>query len=376
MKVVINALSQVGAGSRTYLSNVLPRLTRMDPSTSYTILWPGSEPWPADVSNRGNLTFVEVNLPQKPAILRLSYEQVVMPFLADGGDILFAPVDVGPVCSSVPLVLAIRNPNPFFDVSSRPLITRISLLCKRALISLSARRAAKVIFVSEYSRSHIVPQIGVPAARTLVIYHGIDHHRFNSEVGLDCQSSDGDQPARRYILCVSTITWHKNFEVLLKGYAMLPESLRADYDLVMAGRVAVRGYHERLKRLVTELGVDNSVHFLGEYPYDRIETLYKGASVYVLPSLLETFGHTLVEAMASGLPIIASRISCIPEIVGEAGLLFDPYSPEELTSRLASVLSEDGTRTRLVRAGQLRSKDFSWDKTTQGLVELFHSLGE
>lgn len=369
MKVVIDALSQVGAGSRTYLANVLPRLSQSHWGNTYFILWPAGKDIPLSLSESANMSFYRVNIPQKPMLPRLLYEQLIVPIIAKKGDVFFAPIDVGPLLAPCPVVLAIRNPNPFFHIP-RSLTSRAKLTLKKMMISLSARQAERVIFVSDHSKSHITPQVRIPPERACTIYHGIDHNKFRAD---KAETRSNTLPPSisgvdSYILSVSTITPHKNFEVLLKGYAQLSSQLRSKYALVIAGRVAVPDYFHLLKELALKLCIEKNVHFIGEFPYERIQSLYFGSSVYVLPSLLETFGHTLVEAMASRVPIVASRTSCIPEIVQDSALFFDPFRPSELAENLEKVLTKRELREKLMAEGYLRAQVFSWDTTVEKLI--------
>ena len=116
MIVVIDALSQVGAGSRTYLANVLPRLACTEDGNAYVVLWPSGKSLPPSLSENRKMSFLRVNISQKPVWPRLMYEQFVVPIIARRGDVLFAPVDIGPVFCPRPVVLAIRNATPFFRI--------------------------------------------------------------------------------------------------------------------------------------------------------------------------------------------------------------------------------------------------------------------
>lgn len=120
MKIMIDALSQVGAGSRTYLYNMLPRLAAAEGELSFTVLWPESVSLPPGLSSGGNLTFRMAPVPLKPALIRVLHQQLVIPLLARKADLFFAPVDTVPLACPVPVVLAVRNPNPFYDLGRSP----------------------------------------------------------------------------------------------------------------------------------------------------------------------------------------------------------------------------------------------------------------
>jgi len=249
---------------------------------------------------------------------------------------------------------------------------------KKKLITISAKRATEVIFVSNHSRKHITPIIDIPWKHTKVIYHGIDLNKFNrkNEKNSKYMELQWGEQKKPYILCVSTVTRHKNFETLIQAYSFLPENIRYNYDLVIAGRIADADYFKNLKKLSNKLKINNQVKFIGEFPYSKVQNLYFSASVFVLPSLLETFGHILVEAMASELPVIAARTTCIPEIVGEGGLFFDPYDSKQLASMIEFVLNTKSIRESLKRKNRIRAKKFNWDVSAKKLIDLMRNVGK
>jgi glycosyltransferase involved in cell wall biosynthesis len=128
--------------------------------------------------------------------------------------------------------------------------------------------------------------------------------------------------------------------------------------------------------LVAELGVRDEVIELGVVPYTALHNLYRDCDVYATPAYAETFAHPLVEAMASGLPVIASDLAVHREICGDAALYFPRFSPEDLAHRIMQVSSSDGRRQEMREMGLRRSEDFSWDKHVDQLLQLARHLSE
>jgi glycosyltransferase involved in cell wall biosynthesis len=145
------------------------------------------------------------------------------------------------------------------------------------------------------------------------------------------------------------------------------------YDYVFAGAIRTPKEFQRIQKRVAQFKLAGRVHHLGLVPYHELPALYQGASLFVLPSLLETFGHPLVEAMASGVPISASNIAAIPEICGDAAAYFDPYDVDGMTNTLRGVLEDKVLRERLTANGRKRAKDFSWTNTAQQMLSLFEA---
>jgi glycosyltransferase involved in cell wall biosynthesis len=126
--------------------------------------------------------------------------------------------------------------------------------------------------------------------------------------------------------------------------------------------------------LVRQLGLNEEVVELGAIPYGALHHLYRACDVYVTPAYAETFAHPLVEAMASGLPVVASDIGVHREICGEAALYFPRFYPEILAERIGQVCESEAQRTTMREIGLLCSRDFSWDKHVEELLLLARQL--
>jgi glycosyltransferase involved in cell wall biosynthesis len=374
MKIVINAMAAVAGGSVTYLLNFLPALSEIDTSHEFTVLL--SDTLRDDISEQlpSNDKIAYQYIQKKGLIQRIFWEQFVLPLwlYRHGADVLFAPMDVAPVLAPCPVVLAVRNPNPYYEIGIKG-NAKAKFLFQKLLTRLSARKARKVIFVSHYARDTIAPQLGIPSHKREVVYHGLDHEIFNP-----CRQFKKTHRAFRekvdtlvpFVLCVSTIYPHKNYDTLFSAWEKLPERIRRQYKLVIAGMCANPGYCDKLFDLVDMLDIRAEIEFLGRVPYSLVPYLYAQASTFVLPSYLETFGHPLVEAMSMQLPIVASDRTCIPEIVEDAAVFFEADDAEELANRLVDVLTDQVLRDALIDRGEDRSKDFDWSITAKKTFQI------
>lgn len=367
MRVLVNTIAHVGGGGITYLKNMLPRFAASE--NEYIILVPESRNILEEPDSE-SVWFERVSSVFDPLPARLVYEQMILPIRLRQWDVdvLFSPADLTPLLAHCPTLLAVRNPNPYFSASEfglrRPIRRRLKFLVQRQLTKLSARKADHVFFVSEYSKDMSNHFLFLPGSKISTIYHGIDRPLFEEP------SEPNDEGLRitlekacPYLLTVSTVVEHKNYEVLLRGYARLPAYLRNQYPLLIAGRTPSESYLAELKSIIADQGIEQDVTFLGGIDYENIPWLYKQAAAYVLPSKLETFGHTLIEAMASGVPVAAADSTCLPEITGGAARLFDPDDPRELSMVIEDLLLNDEQRNKLIEAGRRRAEDFSWDNT-------------
>jgi glycosyltransferase involved in cell wall biosynthesis len=238
----------------------------------------------------------------------------------------------------------------------------------RAKTWLARRQATCLLTVSESARDQIVSAFGYPRARIHVVAEAAGAEfrplRDDERPSVDAVRRTYGLPADApLVVYVGGLSPHKNLEGLLQAMARL-RGRGANAHLAIVGDPAADGFlsaHASLSALRASLGLTDAVTFTGYVPGDHLVALYNAASVAVLPSFSEGFGLPALEAMACGAPVAASRRGSIPEVVGEAGVLFDPADPEDMARALASVLADEALRRRLRAAGLERAALFSWE---------------
>ena len=239
------------------------------------------------------------------------------------------------------------------------------LLQKETLDNLEAQMkreialADAVICVSECTRRDLLDFYQADPARIIAIHSGLP---------VLPDPDDRDSVAGPYILFVGTIEPRKNLGVLLDAYARLRRSGTYSGSLVVAGKVGWKA--EQTAQRLREPGV---IHLDYVSPA-RLAALYRGADVFVFPSIYEGFGFPLLEAMALGTPAIASRSSSLPEIGGDAALYFHPSDTAALTTALERVLGDEGLRGRLVAKGREQAAKFRWDVAAEATARVFHRV--
>ncbi|MFZ3171880.1 MAG: glycosyltransferase family 1 protein [Carboxydocellales bacterium] len=178
---------------------------------------------------------------------------------------------------------------------------------------------------------------------------------------------------KEYFLFVGTIEPRKNLVRLIQAYNRLPKDIKEHYHLVLAGG---KGWlNKEIYTEAEQLGLmDEHVKFLGYVPDSDLPALLKQAIAFVYPSLYEGFGLPPLEAMASGVPVISSSISSIPEVVGEAGLLIDPYSVEEISSAMQKIIEDVKLASRLSKLGLARAGLFSWEETARATLDVYKKV--
>jgi glycosyltransferase involved in cell wall biosynthesis len=232
------------------------------------------------------------------------------------------------------------------------------------------RRLTRVISVSESTRRDLESFARVAPERIRVIPNGADLARFKPSPRATARAviPPGLGIPDPYVLYIARLEHPgKNHVRLLEAFAALKRDTDLPHKLVLVG--GRWNGAEVIEARVRDLGLIDQVVFPGFVPNEAIPALYAAADALVFPSLFEGFGIPVLEAMASGIPVCASETSSIPEVVGEAGLLFDPLSVSAIAASLKRVLTDDALRTRMVAAGIERASRFTWDATAGALLE-------
>lgn len=237
----------------------------------------------------------------------------------------------------------------------------------RVLVPAAARRSHRVITISQSTRRDLIDRLHVPGEKIDVVPVGLGtrfagrplaEHELRRRLGL------GD---RTVALSVSTKRAHKNLMRLLEAHALIPSGERP--LLVLPGYPTP--HEDELRRRAGALGIEDDVLFLGWLPPEELEGLYAAAALFVFTSLYEGFGMTVLEAMARGVPVACGAASAVPEVAGDAALLFDPESPEQIAEAMRSLLRDGALRDRLAEAGRARAEQFSWERTARETVDSY-----
>jgi glycosyltransferase involved in cell wall biosynthesis len=236
----------------------------------------------------------------------------------------------------------------------------------KLLMRLSSRQAAHIFTVSEFSKAEIVRRYGIDPARVSVIHNAADRARFHPGV-------DGENIVRRrglssggYLLTVGRIEPRKNHDRLLRAYALLKGNVPR---LVIVGQkdFGVTG----LDDLAADLGITENVVFIEDATDDELPALYRHARLFVYPAVAEGFGMPPLEAMASGVPVVSSNTTAIPEVIGDCGVLVDPYDVSSLAHGMQSLLDDDERRSKLALRALDRAHVFEWEGAARKVLERY-----
>ncbi|NIO20498.1 MAG: glycosyltransferase [Candidatus Aenigmarchaeota archaeon] len=242
-------------------------------------------------------------------------------------------------------------------------IDRVRYFKKYCLERLS--RVEAVITISEFSRKELLDLPDVDPARIYVTPLGVNR---------SFRPGKKRMPGlpNRYILFLGNLEPRKNLPKLLAAYGSLPRGLRDRYPLVIAG--AKVWHTNEFKKLLNCFPEKEKIILPGYVPQELLPDLYRGASLFVYPSLYEGFGLPVLEAMACGVPVVASKTTSLPEVVGDAGILVDPRDVNELREGMVNLLDDERLRDELSQKGLERAKLFTWEKCAQQTIAVYEKI--
>lgn len=299
---------------------------------------------------------------------RLLWVQTALPLrlLADKVSLLFSPLPEGMVVPLVPQVVVVHDVLPLLFPEEYPRQQHYF----RYLVPAVLRRSQAIVSGSENTKNDLIAFYGIELGKVHVVPDGLDASQYR--VGIDATRVTRKYTLGPYLLYVGNLLPHKNLQRLLNAFAAV--SKRFPHTLVIAGKKDPR-YYPALEAETKALGLEEKVSFLDYVPSEELPALYAGADLFILPSLYEGFGLPILEAMACGTPVIASRTSSLPEVAGEAALLVDPHDVEEFAGAMEAVLSDPWVREDLRLKGLEQAKRFSWERTAKTTLEILLEVG-
>jgi glycosyltransferase involved in cell wall biosynthesis len=356
------AFSSPAAGVRRYVSALVPALIGLGANLEIVALGGARGSVPAGLEHVGEPWHPPTNLGWSVAGLPRAASRA-------GVEVVHAPAYTAPLWSSVPTVLTIHDVS--YERHPEWYPYRRDRL-RRMFYRRSARSAAEVLTDSEFSASEIASAYQLSRDRITVAPLGVSD-RFNSG-----DHKSGQLPAgiaMPFLLHVGDLHERRNLPILVQ--ALLDAQRRLEMpllSLVLAG--VDRGIGDTLRKLATEGKSPDAVICLGPVTDDQLLTLYRRTAALVYPSRYEGFGLPVLEAMACGTPVIASRAASIPEVLGDAGILLDPDDGAGWTEAIVKLLQDEWESTRMRKAGLARAKDFTWARTAAITLDVYRRAVE
>jgi glycosyltransferase involved in cell wall biosynthesis len=348
------------AGVRRYVSSLVPALKAADESLELVALGGSRDAVPADVPYIDESWHPPTNL---------GWSAVGLPRAASraGVEVIHAPAYTAPLWSRVPVVLTIHDVSyerhPEWYPYQRDLL-------RRMFYRRSARTAAQVLTDSEFSAGEITAAYQIPRERITVAPLGVSDRFAPVDRPNETLPAGITTP---FLLHVGDLHERRNLPLVV--HAMFEAQRRPGMpplSLVLAG--VDRGIGDRLRAYAREAESPEAVVCLGPVMDSQLLTLYRAATAMVYPSRYEGFGLPVLEAMACGTPVIASRAASIPEVLGDAGVLLDPDDEPGWADAIAKVVNDAWLRGHMRRAGLTRAREFTWARTASITLDVYRQL--
>ncbi|MCQ9205354.1 MAG: glycosyltransferase family 4 protein [Omnitrophica bacterium] len=358
-------------GGAHYIYKLLESLFAIEQDNKYRILFSyfrGADKSVIDHFKRSNVKTKALRVPNR--ILTTCWEKFSFPSI----ELLLGKLDVFhiPYChhfipTSTELIVTIHDliPLRFPQHFSKRSLDGYTRMHRKVL-----KKAKLIITDSQNSKNDIVELMGIDEKKIKVIMLGVDE-RFK-------QTGDKEKVSRylskyninsKYILFVGGPSENKNVSGLLKGYKIFRENSSQNHKLVLVGKKSW-GYSKIIEE-AKDLGLERDIIVTGYVSDEDLVYIYNGADLLVHPSLYEGFGFPPLEAMACGVPVVASDVSSIPEVVGDAAILIDPYNTEDLAQVIIKVIDDSSLRQELTKKGLQRAKDFSWERCARETLAVY-----
>lgn len=364
MRIGISAefISMKSGGPESYIANLLKALMMIDNNNDYNLY----------VINQEALS--DFNIPDNFNICPLKLynpwirNTVIMPI-----ELARRPVDILHVQNVVPLGYRGKLVVTIHDISfeiypetfPRAMRLRLSMLVKS-----TARKANLVLTGSENTKKDLIELYRIPAEKIEVIPYA--HNRIYRPI------KDQGQIERiklkygihgNFVLYAGTLQPRKNIVGLIKAWDIVRQKYKLKYKLVIVGKAG--WLYSDILRMIQNHTHSEDIICAGYIRDDEMPFIFNAASVFIHPSFYEGFGLTVLEALACGVPVIASNNSSLPEVVGDAGILINPYNHEEIADAIYKIVTNPELRAHLISEGLQRSEKFSWEYTAQRTLDAY-----
>jgi len=387
VRVLINAVSANMGGALTYITNILREIPCVADNDKFVVIIPlAIQKTLEHVVDKKVIELVPYELGEGKILQRIYFDNWVLPRLAreHKADVLFSSTGFGSLRRRCPEILLVRNAVYFCPVLQQKYkeIGRSfhAIRARRWMSLLSARAADIVVFPTDAMRKLLEIHMSLAGKCTEVLHYGFASDSFFNNNGespeiLDKINKWKDE-GYRILLNVSPCAFHKNLETVVESLpALICAGLKVKFVTTLSrGRLGDPKIFDRLMRQIDKLGLSDVVVSVGHLKHEQIHYLYQKADIFVFPSFTESFGHPLVEAMACGLPIVASDRPVNRELCGQAASYFDTFSAGNCTKVLTQVLGDEDKRSLMCKSSLERARDFSWESHVAGLLNIFREL--
>ena len=311
-----------------------------------------------------------------------AWEQIALPKAAKkyGCDILHCTSNTAPFMCDMPLVTILHDiiymESSYLKIlsSSATPYQKFGNIYRKLVVPRIVKQSEKVITVSHFEKNRIADFFGMKGNNKLdAIYNGVSaHFKVVNDANELKRVKDKYNLPDKYFFSLGNTDPKKNTKGTLKAFSDFLKQSKLDYKLVMLD------YDKsELKKILSEIGdpdLINSIVLTGYVVNTDLPSIYTQCSIFLYPSLRESFGIPMLEAMGCGVPVITSNTSSMPEIAEDAAHIIDPFKPEEITQGIIKILKDESYRNMLCEKGMERNKRFSWENMAKEYLQLYKTI--
>ncbi len=355
------------SGISEYAYQIIRQLIAIDQKNEYLLFCNAQRPLPQRIVSsfqQDNVRLVARKIPNKVFnSLQVSFHKPLIDEMCGGADILFMPnMNFISLSKKAKLVVTLHDCSFLYpSFYSTKAMWWHRFIGPRKIIS----RADRIIAVSRSTKEDVLQNFGLPEKKVVVIYSGVDEKYFQMRSDQRIEAIKKKYSLRTpYVLFLGTVENRKNINGILQAWRDMSPDYKRKHQLLIAGKAMKRdiGSH------------DPSVRFLGYIDAEDKAYLYAQATAFIYPSFFEGFGLPVVEAMASGTPVITSFATALPEVSRGAAVYADPYNSADITRVIQQVLGDSRLREQLIQRGKECARLYSWEKSAHNTLEVFNSL--
>lgn len=357
-------------GPEYYTYHLIKNISKIDKKNQYILYLYKNQSKLIDFYLPPNFSVKEINLPYLWTQVGLAQKAI-----CGNLDLLFVPAH------TLPVILRLLKPNLPIVVTIHGLEGRFlphsgkkyAHIYRNWSITWAIKLATHLICVSNYTKTDILKHYKIKEKKLTVIYEGVDRIFFKRQSKskiLQILSKYGIK--KPYILFVGTVQPRKNLIRLIKAYAMLTDTKYSNIDLIIAGKLG--WLYQNILKAPKRYQVEDRVKFIGRVQDADLPALYTGAELFVLPSITEGFGLPVLEAQASGCPVVTTAVGAPKEIGGEAVVAVNPFSALSIKEGIVKVLQNPRLRQNLIKKGLKNAQKMTWRATAYNTIKLFSKI--
>lgn len=352
-----------------YTHQLMQKVTKNHPEHTFYFLF--DRPFHSDFIYAPNVVPIVMGPPARHPFLYIVWFEITVPHIIKkyNIDAFFSPDHFLSLRAKVPTILAVHDLNFMYNPENLPLVTS---LYYRFFFPRFVKKAKHFIAVSEYTKNDIIQYFKIPQNNISVVYNASNQKKgkLSSEQIIETKRKFSN--GNNYFFYIGSLHKRKNIGRMLLAFDDFINKTKADVNLIIGGKAMWSD--KEMEKDYQKVVHKEKIIFTGRLSNDDAKLLMGSSLALIFVSLFEGFGVPIVEAMESGVPVITSNVTSMPEIAGDAAYLVNPLSVNEITEAMIKVFQDEKYRHELIEKGLVRAEKYSWDKSAEKFWEAFEKM--